>query len=326
MNVLWQSITEIVPPKPEFTESDLGDLTGKVCLITGATDGIGRELAKFLYSKNAIIYVGTRSQNNYDKTVKYITLYSPDSQGELHLLQMDLMDLVTVKAAADLLLSKTSKLDYVWYNAGVMGHPIIERTKQNFELHWGTNVVGHFVLNELLTPLLISSGQKALSESTYVRVVWLASDANLFAPADGINWEDINYENAGANQMTKYGQSKSAAIILAYEFSKRMHGKGIISISMNPGHLKTGLQENRPKWLKQLGNLFSYDAKYGAYTELFGAFSDKVDITKSGSYIIPWGRLGFPRSDIESGYLHRGTGERLRGILLDSVKDYIDVK
>ncbi|KAK9241352.1 hypothetical protein V1525DRAFT_392889 [Lipomyces kononenkoae] len=324
MNVLWQSITEIVPPSPTLTEKDLPDLLGKIYLVTGATSGVGIELAKILYWKNATVYVGTRSEANYDKAVEYITKHSVEpSKGELRLLKMDLMDLRTVRSAAEKLISEVPRLDSVWYNAGIMGHPTLTTTVQGYEVHWGTNVVGHFLLNEMLTPMLISSAATA-EKIASVRAIWVASDANLFSPADGINWDDVNFAKIGAGQMTKYGQSKAAAIILAYEFAKRMSDTRVVSLSLNPGHLITGMQENRPVWLKRLGNLFSYEAKYGAYTEIFAAFTE-IDIkTQNGSYFVPWGRFGTPRNDIKDGYTKRETGARLWAMLEAEIKPYLE--
>ncbi|KAK9371599.1 uncharacterized protein V1513DRAFT_455173 [Lipomyces chichibuensis] len=323
MNVLWQSVTEIAPPRPKLTEKDLPDLSGKIYLVTGATSGVGIELAKILYLKNATVYIGTRSEANFEKAVNCITTHSAGpSKGELRLLKMDLMDLRTVKAAAEKLIAEVPRLDSVWYNAGIMGHPTLDTTVQGYEVHWGTNVVGHFLLNELLTALLISSAVTA-KEKASVRAIWVASDANLFSPADGINWDDVNFTKKGAVQLTKYGQSKAAAIILGHEFAKRMSENEIVSLSLNPGHLITGMQENRPKWLQQLGNLFSYDAKYGAYTEIFAGFTPLNVETQNGSYIVPWGRFGTPRNDIKEGYTIRGTGARLWEMLEAEVKPYL---
>lgn len=202
-------------------------------MITGGSYGVGRELAKILYAKNATLYLGTRSETRFDDAVKYITA-DGSSNGELRIMKMDQMDLPTVALAAKKLISEVDHLDSVWYNAGVMGHPTITNTVQGFELHWGTNVVAHFLLNALLTDLLISTAKMANDHDSngwgQVRTIWVASDANLFSPgADGINWDDVNYANGTANQMTCYGQSKVAAIILANEFGRRA-GDQIVSL------------------------------------------------------------------------------------------------
>ncbi|KAK7205617.1 hypothetical protein BZA70DRAFT_165529 [Myxozyma melibiosi] len=326
MDVLWQSITEVAPPTPQFTDEHVSDLEGKTYLVTGGSYGVGRELAKVLYSKNAIVYLGTRSETRFNDAVEYIAADAASSKGELRLLQMDQMDLPTVVRAAQKIISEVKRLDSVWYNAGVMGHPTLTHTVQGFELHWGTNVVAHFLLNALLTDLLLKSARESNGEESgewgKVRAIWVASDASLFSPgADGINWDDINYENSAASQMTLYGQSKAAAIIMANEFAKR-HGDDIVSLSLNPGHLVTGMQENRPKWLQKLGNLFSYHPKYGAYTELFAGFS-KVDKSQNGSYVVPWGRFGTPKTTLREGLRARDIGARLWDLLEQEIKPYV---
>ncbi|KAK9459549.1 uncharacterized protein V1516DRAFT_680210 [Lipomyces oligophaga] len=321
MNLLWQSITEVYPPSPTFTEENLPDLDGKIYLVTGGSYGVGRELAKRLYWKNAVVYVGTRSENRFNAAAQYIKGDSA-STGELRLLKMDLMDLPTVVAAATKLKAEISRLDSVWYNAGIMGHPSLSTTVQGFEVHWGTNVVGHFLLNKLLTTLLLTSAE-GVPWGT-VRAIWLSSDANMFSPGpDGINWEDVGFQDGNAaNQMTKYGQSKAAAILLAHEFASRVGDQGIASLALNPGHLITGMQENRPKWLQRAGELFSFDAKYGSYTELFAAFTP-LEKNQNGAYIVPWGRFGIPRPSITEGLEQRGSGARLWDLLEESVKLYV---
>ncbi|KAK9478081.1 hypothetical protein V1514DRAFT_332170 [Lipomyces japonicus] len=324
MSILWQSLSEVFPPTAKFTDHDVPDLTSKCFLVTGGTSGIGLEVAKVLYAKNATVYITSRSVENFDRAKAAVLASAAESIGKLEFVELDLMDLASVRTAGLEILGRAPVFDVVWYNAGIMGHATLSATRQGHEIHWGANAIGHFLLHRLISGKLIECNPGA-------RVIWLASDAHLFSPApDGVDWSNVetrsensdggSSSSSSSSQLALYGHSKAAAILLAHETARR---QAVLSVSVHPGHLKTGMQENRPKWVKQLGNLFSYDPKYGAYTELFAGFSDQINEHSNGAYVIPWGRIGRPRSDILEGLHSRHTGERLWNVLSDSVKDYL---
>jgi hypothetical protein len=98
---LSSTYTQFFPPKPDFTEKDVPDLTGKVYLVTGANTGIGKELARVLYSKNARVYFAARSEEKAKNAIQDIRHGSSPakSSGELVFLPLDLSDLNKVKEA-----------------------------------------------------------------------------------------------------------------------------------------------------------------------------------------------------------------------------------
>ncbi|KAF3079012.1 hypothetical protein TWF569_004318 [Orbilia oligospora] len=300
---LWQLVTsEGFPPKPGFEEKDVPDLSGKVYLITGATGGIGFELAKILYSKNAKVYIAGRSEENGTAAVNKIKEEYPKSDGGIEFLQLDLSDLTTIKPAADKLLSQERRLDAVVHNAGVMATPTSWRSAQGWELHFGTNVLGPFVLQRHLQNLLVETVKFAPKDS--VRVLFLSSICAHVAPAGGINYENIENKGIpplsyipGADTYFKYAQSKCANTILAKGYAEKYKDTGIIAVSPNPGNLKTDLMRHSLP-LKLFGWMFLYPARYGGLTELYATLSPEIDQSKNGSVIIPWGRVGPMRSDI----------------------------
>lgn len=87
--------------------------------MTGSTSGVGKELAKILYSANARVYVAARSTEKAKTAIETIKIECPKSTGELVFLKVDLGDLSTVKASAEEFLSKETRLDVLWNNAGV---------------------------------------------------------------------------------------------------------------------------------------------------------------------------------------------------------------
>lgn len=88
--------------------------------MTGASSGVGEQLAKILYSHNAKVYIATRSKERATRAINDIKKAQPDSRGQLVFLQLDLGDLSTIKQSALEFTSAESKLDVLWLNAGGM--------------------------------------------------------------------------------------------------------------------------------------------------------------------------------------------------------------
>ncbi|RDW60753.1 hypothetical protein BP6252_12136 [Coleophoma cylindrospora] len=313
-----QTITEFFPPKPTTTEADLPSLAGKTYLITGGAAGIGKELARMLYSANATVYIAGRSLSNIEKAKTEI-MENPSqgmkvelSSGKILPLILDLSDLPTIKPAVQELERQVTTIDSVFLNAGVMTPPSGSKTTQGYELQWGTNVVGHFLLQKLMMPLL----QASAKQTGEARIIWVASDGSNMSPSpDGIYWDDINGDKTGLRPWNLYAQSKAGNIILAAETARRYGADNIATASLNPGHLKTELQRHSNSYLAQLvGCALMYDARYGALTELFVGFTDQVSTKNNGQYFLPWGRPGNMADHILKG-LENGSGNRLWELL-----------
>lgn len=279
----WIIITMgLFEAKPSFTDKSLPDQTGKVFIVTGATSGVGELLADILYSKNAKVYLAVRSASKADETKKRIQSKRPESSGELVFLPLDLSDLSTIKASAEEFLSKETKLNVLFNNAGVMNPPDGSKTKQGYELQMGTNALAPFLFTKLLTPILKETA-KGESEGS-VRVVWVSSSAPArFAPKGGVEMDNLSYEQSRTSWQ-RYGVSKSGTIIHAAEYARRHKDDGIISVSLDPGNLKTPLYDNTPKWQMVFINMVLKEPVYGAYTELFAGFSPEVTIKDSGRF------------------------------------------
>jgi len=308
-----------------LTEADLPSLLGKTYLITGGAAGIGKELSRMLYSANATVYIAGRSLANIEKTTKDIInapsegMKMEPSHGKIVPLILDLGDLPTIKPAVEELEQHVTKLDAVFFNAGVMTPPAGSKTKQGYEMQWGTNVVGHFLLQKLMMPLLLTSA-KVNGE---VRILWVASDGSNMSPSpDGIYWDDINGDKTGLSTWNLYTQSKAGNVILASETARRYAAENIVTASLNPGHLKTELQRHSGTCVRALINAtLLYDARYGALTELFAAFSSAVGKDTSGLYLIPWGRVGVMAKHLKKG-LEQGSGNRLWELLDKETAQY----
>jgi retinol dehydrogenase 12 len=103
-------------PKPSLTEQNLPDQRGRVLVVTGGYTGIGFELSKILYQRNATVYVAGRSQSKADKAIKLITEAYPNSNGQVKLLLVDLSDFANVKASAKRFLDSEERLDVLVNN------------------------------------------------------------------------------------------------------------------------------------------------------------------------------------------------------------------
>ncbi|OAA58459.1 NAD(P)-binding domain protein [Niveomyces insectorum RCEF 264] len=283
---------------PTLTEKNLPDQAGKVFIVTGANSGVGELLAGILYSKNAKVYVAARSSEKGAQAIERIKALYPDSRGALVFLHLDLGDLSTVKASADAFLRQETQLHVLWNNAGVMVPPQGSTTKQGYELQLGTNAVAPFLFTKLLTPVLTSTAKTAPVGS--VRVVWVASSAAaLFSPKGGVVLDNLDYHQ---DQTTwhKYGVSKAANILHAAEYARRVASDNIVSVSLDPGNLKTPLYDNVPAYQRLFLKFVLKEPVYGAYTELFAGLSPDVQPKDSGRFIEPFGKIGSARADVET--------------------------
>lgn len=284
--------THFFPPKPKFTEKDVPDLTGKVCVVTGSNTGIGKEVARILFIKNAKVYMACRSEEKALQAIEDIRTdkAAVHSRGELVFLQLDLSDLPNVKAGARSLLEKESKIHLLFNNAGVMVGPAEPplRTKQGYELALGVNCVATFLFTQLLTATLATTA-KAEKQANTVRVVWLSSfGLELFASQGvGVALDNLDYHRPEGHT-ERYGLSKTGAWALGVEYAKRhSRSDGIVSIPVNPGNLRSELPRDQGAALKIIAMLVGYPVINGAYTELYAAFSP--DITIQSDWSQDWG-------------------------------------
>ncbi|KAL4800381.1 putative short-chain dehydrogenase/reductase [Aspergillus venezuelensis] len=247
-----------------------GQLVDRSILITGASAGIGVETAKALYTTGATLFLTARNVEKAKQALGDDLVQSP----RVHLLELDLSSLTSVRACANQLLSMTKTLNVYIANAGVMATPE-GRTKDGFETQIGTNYLGHFLLFLLLrTALLAAATQQASS-----RVVILSSIAHRYSEVmlDNINL-DGEYERWKA-----YGQSKCALLWAANEIDRRYSAQGLRAFSVQPGGIQTGLlqymSEDEKKGLTSdpvLGPQFK-SPEQGAATSVWGAISRSLE-------------------------------------------------
>ncbi|MGH1490681.1 MAG: oxidoreductase [Acidimicrobiales bacterium] len=264
----------------------LDDLTGKTYLITGANSGIGYEAAVHLRRANANVLLAARSVDKGTQAANELRKVA--GAGEVELVQLDLASLDSIGRAVDAVRGQTDGLDAVINNAGIM-QPPQQQTADGFELQFGTNHLGHFMLNHLLFDLV-----KARSG----RIVPVSSVAH--RQSSGINFEDPMFTN-DYSATRAYGQSKLANLMYGLELARRLEAAGseVISVSCHPGYSATNLQSAGPtgvfKALYKLTNpLMAQSAADGAVPEVLAAAGNEA---KNGAYYGPT-RLGDARGPV----------------------------
>ncbi|KAI1379811.1 oxidoreductase [Hypoxylon crocopeplum] len=217
-------------------ERDVAELTDKVLLITGGTNGLGAAAAKMFASRNpAKIYITGRNQAAAQQTVSH--LKSTGTKAELEWIRCDHANLASVKEAADKILAQESRLDVLMANAGIMALPP-GLTSDGYELHFGINHVAHALWIRKLLPLL----QKTAKEHGEARIVPISSLALVLAPrGHGIVFDDLKTTQAYwlLGKWQRYAQSKLANLLYGRELARRY--PEILTLVVDPGPSHTGL-------------------------------------------------------------------------------------
>ncbi len=256
-----------------WTQKDIVDQKGRIVIVTGGNSGIGYEAGLALAEKNAHVILAVRSVDKGEEAAQSIRQQYPAA--EVKVMALNLADLKSVHGFADAFLASYDRLDVLINNAGVMALPEV-RTADGFEMQFGTNHLGHFVLTGLLLP--------ALKTTPHARVVTVSSGVHTVGDIhfDDLQWKK-KYDRWGA-----YAQSKLSNLLFAYELQRRFTSSGIkaISVGCHPGYAATNLQFAGPQmegsvikqWMMNIGNfLFAQSQEMGALPTLFAAVASEVN-------------------------------------------------
>lgn len=213
----------------KWTAASIPDQTGRIAIVTGANSGTGFAACQALAAKGATVVMACRSKSRGQESLDRIKSAQPNARVELR--SLDLADLASVRSFAQGFIDSHPHLDLLLNNAGIMGLPQA-RTQDGFELQFGTNHLGHFVLTSLLLDRL-----KSTSGS---RVVTMTS---LMHAQGKIDLDDLNFERRKYDKWKAYSQSKLANILFGLELQRRLHSKGLKpqSLVAHPGVADTNL-------------------------------------------------------------------------------------
>ncbi|KAH6684889.1 hypothetical protein F5X68DRAFT_210359 [Plectosphaerella plurivora] len=214
-------------------EGLLGKLAGKTALVTGANQGIGLETARALHATGATVFITVRDAAKGKAAVESITTGDKSSGAPVHVLEMELDSLKSVRAAAAAFIAQSSTLNILVNNAGIMAVPEA-KTVDGFERQFGTNHLGHFLLFQLLRPALLAASTPAMPS----RVVSVSSSVHRAGP---VRLHDLAFEKEPYEPWLAYGQSKTANIYLSNEIERRYGAQGLHAIAIHPGLIQTNL-------------------------------------------------------------------------------------
>ena len=234
--------------KPAMTK----DLSGKTMLVTGASSGVGLVSAKVLAARGAHVVLAVRNRAKCEPVKAAIDAEGGSSE----ILEMDMADLASVAAAADRYLAGGKSLDVLMNNAGQAGARGL--TKDGFELTFGTNHLGAFLLTERLLPLLRVAPQG--------RVVNVSSGSHY--QAKGIDWEALRRPTAHVTGMPEYEVSKLCNVLHAKELARRLTGTRVTTYSLHPGVVATDAWRQIPMPFAWLIKRFMISAEDGAKTQV----------------------------------------------------------
>ncbi len=213
-------------------------IPGQVALITGGNVGIGRITAIELAQKGFKVIIAGRSLERTQPVLDHIKSLKVDEQAMF--LPLDLASLQSVRDCAQLFLQLNLPLNLLINNAGVAGSRGL--TKDGFELTFGINHLGHFLLTQLLLEKLQSSGLS--------RIVTVSSRAH--KRAANIDWDALCRPTSSWTGIREYAVSKLANLLFSAELAKRLHGTSISTYALHPGVVDTEIWRSAPDWVRSL--------------------------------------------------------------------------
>jgi NAD(P)-dependent dehydrogenase (short-subunit alcohol dehydrogenase family) len=241
-------------------------MSERTYVVTGANTGIGKETARALARLGGRVVLACRSE---DKTKAVIDELARDTgNDQLTYLRLDLADLASVRDAADRFLDTNDALHVLVDNAGVGGGK--GRTAQGFEIHFGINHLGHFLLTTLLLDRLRASAKAAGEPS---RVVVVSSDSH-FQPK-GIDFDHLR-DDPGIAGVREYGVSKLCNVLFAQELARRFPADELVSVSLHPGVIASDIWRRVPGPARWVMTRFMKSPAEGAATSVHCATAPDV--------------------------------------------------
>ncbi|XP_027159642.1 short-chain dehydrogenase TIC 32, chloroplastic-like isoform X1 [Coffea eugenioides] len=251
------------------------DGSGLTAIVTGASSGIGAETARVLALRGVRVVMGVRNMAAGQEVKDAIVKETPEAKVDVS--ELDLSSLASVRNFAKEFKSSGRPLNILINNAGVMATPF-KLSKDNIELQFATNHLGHFLLTNLLLDKMKKTCHQTKREG---RIVIVASEAHRYPYREGVRFDKIN-DQEGYSSFFAYGQSKLSNVLHANELARRLKQEDdadITANSLHPGAITTNLFRH----VGILGGLASTVGKYvlknipqGASTTCYVALHPQV--------------------------------------------------
>ena len=261
-----------------WTAAQIPPQHGRVAVVTGANSGLGFATARELARRGARVVMGCRDAAKGEAARTQIAAEVPGA--DIAVEPLDLADLASVADFARRQLAREARLDLLINNAGIMGVPD-RRTRDGFELQFGTNHLGHFALAARL--------HGAIARTPGSRVVTVTS---LGYRIGRIDFGDLEMRR-GYDRWRAYGRSKLANLLFAGEYQRRLAaaGSSAKSVAAHPGYAATNLQQieastiaqHAYNWIVAISNrTLAMSAEAGALPQLYAATAP--DVAPGGFY------------------------------------------
>jgi retinol dehydrogenase 12 len=247
-------------------------VSGRTFLVTGGNTGIGLATAAALARDGGRVYIACRDPDRGQAAVTAIK--SAANGATVGLLPLDLSSLASVRDCAQDFLARDEPLHVLVNNAGVGGARGL--TADGFEMHFGVNHLGHFVLTMLLLDRLKASGPGS-------RIVNVSSDVHY--NAKGIDWESLRRATQTFAGMREYGVSKLCNVLFTQELARRLGsgpgtdtgtGADVTTYALHPGVVASDIWRRVPWPIRPLVKTRMITTEQGAATSLYCATSSDV--------------------------------------------------
>lgn len=242
------------------------NMTGKICLVTGATSGIGKITAYTLAAQGAELIVAGRHQQKAHDTVQWIK--SGTGNNAIHYLLADFSDLQQVREMATTFREQYARLDVLVNNAGAFFNTR-RKTPYGVEMTLLVNHLAPFLLTNMLL--------ERLRRSPHARIVNVSSDAHKY---DTMDFNDLGF-NRGYTGMKGYARSKLANILFTYELARRLCDYEVTANALHPGHIATDIWRSNfsiiGPALKWVMSFFALSPEEGADNTIYLASSPEVE-------------------------------------------------
>ena len=243
-----------------------GDLTGKTALVTGATGGIGKEIARGLARLGATVIVGARNPAKAEATQIELAKEAKDPKA-VRTMALDVASVASIRSFAKELDAKYDALHILVNNAGAWFSDRRE-SPDGRELTFATNVVGPYLLTKLLEP--------ALKKGKPSRVVDIVSSF-----ASDYDANDLEFKTRKFDGFKAYGASKLALRMVTWMLAADLEKDGVTVNAAAPGFVKTDFNQNAHGFTATMiglsAKLFAVSAAEGADTPLWAAASREVE-------------------------------------------------
>ncbi|XP_024025400.1 short-chain dehydrogenase TIC 32, chloroplastic [Morus notabilis] len=259
------------------------DANGLTAIVTGASSGIGTETTRVLALRGVRVIMAVRNMAAGKGVREALVKEVPTAKVDT--MELDLSSLSSVRKFASDFKSSGHPLNILINNAGVMATPFM-LSKDNIELQFATNHLGHFLLTNLLLDTMKKTARQSKKEG---RIVNVSSIAHRFPYSEGIRFDKIN-DKSGYSSGAAYGQSKLANVLHANELARRLKEDGatITANSLHPGAIQTNLFRHLGfinGLVNTIGRLVLKNVQQGAATTCYVALHPQVK-GLSGEYFV----------------------------------------